>query len=107
MAELSPEARLQSRKFETEALRRIADVQYDALSVAMGCDKSTVSRMLGERGIKLAEIPLLLGALGWKIVGRDQQCMDRELYLAFRTIAQRALNAPTLQWDEPADEGAS
>lgn len=104
MPELSPESRLRSRNFETEALRRVADVQYDAIASALGCDKSTVSRMFGERGIKLSEVPLLLDSLGWKIVGKDQECMDRELFSAYKVIAQRAINQKKLDWDEPKAE---
>lgn len=99
MSELSPEAKLKSRNFETEALRRVATVQYDAIADALGCDKSTVSRMFGERGIKLAELPILLEALGWKIVGRDQRCVDKATYDAYRTLARVAVNAPELEWE--------
>lgn len=87
-AELSAQARLQSRNFETEALRRVAAVQYDAIAEALCCDKSTVSRMFGERGIKLAELPLLLDALGWKIVGKDQHCVPLDEFNAYRTLAR-------------------
>lgn len=91
---------MQSRNFETEALRRVASVQYEAIADAMGCDKSTVSRMFGERGIKLGELPLLLGALGWKIVGKDQHCVPRDEFEAYRTLARKAIAAPTLEWDD-------
>jgi len=100
MAELSHAARLQSRTFETEALRRVAAVQYDAIADALGCDKSTVSRMFGERGIKLAELPLLLDALGWKIVNKDQHCVPLDEFEAYRTLARIAIT-PKLSWDEP------
>lgn len=100
MSELSAESRLQSRNFETEALRRVAEVQYDAIAVALGCDKSTVSRMFGERGIKLAEIPLLLHALGWKVVSKDQHCVPRDEFEAYRTLARKAINGPKLEWTE-------
>jgi hypothetical protein len=101
MAEVCPGVRLKSRNFETEALRRVAEVQLDAIAVAMGCDKSTVSRMFGERGLKLGEVPILLECLGWKIVSRDQVCVDRKIYESFKTIAAAALSRPeTLCWDE-------
>ena len=102
MTEASAAGRVKSRNFEAEALRRVAEVQYDAIAVALGCDKSTVSRMFGERGLRLSEIPLLLECLGWKIVGRDQVCVDRAIYESFKTIATAALTRPeTLKWDEP------
>lgn len=87
MAELSPEALLRSRNFETEALRRVATVQYDAIAESLGCDKSTVSRMFGDRGIKLAEIPLLLNALGWKVVGKDKHCVPLAEFEAYKVLA--------------------
>jgi hypothetical protein len=98
MAELSPEARLQSRNFETEALRRVAEVQLDAIAVALGCDKSTVSRMFNDRGIKLSEIPLLLSALGWKVVSKEQHCVPREEYEALRVLAAKDFRPHQLEW---------
>lgn len=89
-----------ARNFESEALRRVADLQYDALAVALGCDKSTVSRMFGERGLRLAEIPVVLKALGWKLVSHDKVCVDRSVYESFRTIAAAALSDPKkLEWE--------
>lgn len=101
MTTSSPDALLKSRNFEVEALRRVADVQYDAIAVAIGCDKSTVSRMFGERGVKLAEIPLLLECLGWKVVSKDRVCIDRAIYESYKTIAAAAMTDPKkLLWDE-------
>lgn len=94
-----------ARNFESEALRRVADLQYDAIAVALGCDKSTVSRMFGERGLRLAEIPVVLRALGWKIVSRDQVCVNVDIYSAYKTLAAAALTNPrTLQWDNEETE---
>ena len=102
MPTLSPAAQLKSRNFEAEALRRVAALQYDAIADALGCDKSTVCRMFGERGVKLSEIPLLLEALGWKVVGKDQHCCPRDEFEAYRTLARAAITNPsTLSWDEP------
>lgn len=57
--------------------------------------------MFGERGIKLGEIPLLLDALGWKVVSKDRVCIDRAIYESFKTIATAAMIDPKkLQWDE-------
>lgn len=101
MATLSPDAQLKARNFEAEALRRVAAVQYDAIADALGCDKSTVSRMFGERGVKLCEIPLVLGALGWKIVGKDQHCVPLDEFEAYQTLARIAVNKPAkLEWGE-------
>lgn len=98
MSELSATALLKSRSFETEALRRVADVQYEAIANALGCDKSTVCRMFGDRGIKLAEVPLLLDALGWKVVSKDQHCVPRDEFEAYKTLARKAMG-PTLDWE--------
>lgn len=90
-----------ARNFESEVLRKVAEVQYDAIADALGCDKSTVSRMFGERGLRLAEIPVVLKALGWKLVSKDKVCVDRSVYESFRTIAAAALSDPKkLEWDE-------
>lgn len=98
MAELSPDALLKSRNFETEALRRVAAVQYEAIAEKLGCDKSTVCRMFGDRGIKLAEVPLLLEALGWKVVGKDQHCVPLDEFEAYRTLARITVAGPKLEW---------
>lgn len=105
MSTSSPTLPAYARNFEADALRRVADLQYDALALALGCDKSTVSRMFGERGLRLAEIPVVLKALGWKLVSQDKVCVDRSVYESFKTIAAAALSDPKkLQWDSGDDE---
>ena len=43
-----------------------------------------------------------LGALGLKVVGRDQVCIDRAIYESYKTLATAALTNPAkLNWDEP------
>lgn len=103
----SPVAQLQSRNFESEALRRVASVQYEAIADALGCDKSTVCRMFGERGVKLGEIPLLLDALGWKIVGKDQHCCSRDEFEAYRTLARVALVAEGRKLEQDWESSAT
>lgn len=89
-----------ARTFEAEALRRIAEVQLDAIAKAFDVDKSTASRMINERGLRLGEIPMLLEVLGWKIVDRTRVCVPREVFEAYRTIAKTAMTEPRqLSWD--------
>ncbi len=105
MAEASQPIPASARNFESEALRRVADVQLEAIAGKFGCDKSTASRMMGERGLKLYEIPMLLEVLGWKIVSASQVCVPREVFEAYRTIAKTALSEPShLHWGEPERE---
>lgn len=103
MPEASPPIPAFARSFESEALRRIANVKYDAIATKLNCDTSTVSRMLGDRGLKLAEVALLLDALGWKVVNRGQVCVPRDVFDAYKTIARTALLSPgQLNWEDDA-----
>lgn len=90
-----------ARTFESEALRRVAAVQLDAIACKFGCDASTVSRMLNERGLRLPEIAVLLDALGWKCVNKTQVCVPREVFEAYKTLAKTALTDPEkLHWED-------
>lgn len=101
MVEASHPIPASARNFESELLRRVATVQLDAIAGKFGVDKSTVSRMLNDRGLRLHEIPMLLEALGWKIVDRSRICVPREVFDAYRTIAATAMTHPEqLQWDD-------
>lgn len=85
-------------------MQRLASVKNQAVADAIGKDQSTVSRIAsGEAGIKLDDLQPFLAALGLKVVGANQVCVDREVYESYRTLARAAINDPAkLTWDEPS-----
>lgn len=82
-------------------MRRIAAVKNQTLSVAIGRDESTVSRIVsGETGIRLTELQAFLDALGVKVVDANQYCVPRDLWEAYRVIAARSFEQPVkLDWE--------
>lgn len=99
----SPEFAARSRKLVQTLLQRLAKVKNQDVGAAIGKDHSTVSRIAsGESGIKLEDLHGFLTALGLKVVDRNQVCIDREIYISYKTIATAAMNDPKkLNWDEP------
>lgn len=103
MAEACPQPSATARKFVQLVLQKVASVKNQAVAEAIGKDESTVSRIVsGESGIKLADLQPFLAALGLKVVGSDQVCIDRAIYESYKTLATAALTNPSrLNWDEP------
>lgn len=103
MAESSQQPSASARKLVQAVLQKVASVKNQAVAEAIGKDESTVSRIVsGEVGIKLNDLHPFLTALGLKVVGANQVCVDREVYESYRTLARAAINDPAkLNWDEP------
>jgi transcriptional regulator with XRE-family HTH domain len=103
MPESSQAPSAQARKLAQTILQRLAKVKNQDVGAAMGKDHSTVSRIAsGEAGVKLDDLHGFLTALGLKIVDRDQVCIDRDIYISYKTIATAAMNDPAkLNWDDP------
>ncbi len=75
-------------------LRRLATVKNDVIAVAIGHDVSHVCRIgSGERGIKLEELGLFLGALGLRVVevGGDSLTLPAEQVRALKVLARAGL----------------
>ena len=102
MSASCPKTSQPSRKLSQLILQRLAGVKNYTVAQAINKDESTVSRIVsGESGIKLDDLENFLGALDLKCVGRNQVCVDREEYAAFRALAARYIEQPPkLEWSE-------
>jgi transcriptional regulator with XRE-family HTH domain len=98
-----PQPSASARKLVQVILQSLARAKNQAVAEAIGKDESTVSRIAsGDTGIKLTDLQPFLSALGLKVVGANQVCVDREVYESYRTLARAAINDPQkLSWDEP------
>ena len=92
-----------ARRLTQNILQRSARVKNQVVGDAIGKDESTISRIMsGEMGLRLADLYGFLDALGLKIVGKEQVCIDRAIYESYKTLATAALvNPEKLNWDEP------
>lgn len=73
MSRLSETQEEIARKNNTIILQRLASVGNASVSVAIGCDESTISRMKSEKFQQLAEI---LAVLDLQVVSSDMQCFS-------------------------------
>lgn len=75
MSKLSDNQDAIARKNYSVIVQRLASVGNAAVSHALGCDESTISRMKPEKFQQLAEI---LAVLDLRIVSKDMQCFSKE-----------------------------
>lgn len=103
MSELGPQPSASARNLVQVVLQKLAKAKNATVAEAIGKDESTISRIVsGESGIKLADLQPFLAALGLKVVGAEQVCIDRAIYESYKTLATAALTNPSsLNWDEP------
>lgn len=82
-------------------LQKVAAVKNQTVAQAIRKDESTVSRIVsGETGIKLDDLQAFLAALEMKVVGRNQVCVDRAEYEAYRALAAKYMEtSPKLEWE--------
>lgn len=101
MNEVSNSAPQPTRNLAQVLMQRIASVKNQAVAAAIRKDESTVSRIVsGEAGIKLDDLGAFLGALDMKCVGKNQVCVDREEFIAYRALAAKYMEqSPALKWD--------
>ena len=84
-----------NRNLHAEILRRAAAVKNTTIAAAIGHDDGHVSRIhSGERGLKLEELEVYLGALGLKVIACDGDLMSlpAEEVRALRVLARKALD---------------
>lgn len=103
MTEACAQPSASARKLVQVVMQRLAKTKNQTVAEAIGKDESTISRIVsGDSGIKLTDLQPFLCALGLKVVGVDQVCIDRAIYESYKTLATAALTNPSkLNWDEP------
>lgn len=101
MTEVSNSAPQTSRSLAQFLLQRIATVKNQTVAQAIHKDETTVGRIVsGETGIKLNDLGAFLGALDMKCVGKNQVCVDREEFIAYRALAAKYMEqSPALIWE--------
>lgn len=75
MSKLSDNQEAIARKNYSMIVQRLASVGNAAVSHALGCDESTISRMKPEKFQQFAEI---LAVLDLQIVPKDMQCFSKD-----------------------------
>lgn len=88
-----------ARNIETRVMRAAQrDATQEAIGIALGVNKSTVSRLLTDH---LPNLAGLMAALGLKVVDADSRCVSRETYeFLTRTHARVMHRAPELIWED-------
>jgi len=79
------------RNLEMLLLRRVAVVTQAHVSLSMGKDKSTISRIFaGNHGVYISEMDVFLAALGLIVIESDSDTVTipRERYEALRLLAK-------------------
>lgn len=91
-----------ARNLSQILMQKIAAVKNQTVAQAIRKDESTVSRIVsGETGIKLDDLQAFLNALDLKCVGKNQVCVDRDEFIAYRALAQKYMSkAPELNWED-------
>lgn len=75
MSKLSDEQQKRARKNYSMIVQRLASVGNASVSLAIGCDESTISRMKPEKFQQFAEI---LAFIDLKIVPQSKRCFDEK-----------------------------
>lgn len=96
-----PSAR--ARKIAALVLRHVHDGKQAAIAAAIGCNDSTVSRLLSDHLDKLSQV---LAHAGLKVVPEHYRCVDPEVARAVEVLHERAMqrvgSSVALMWeDEP------
>lgn len=85
-----------ARKLSQALLRSIAIVKNQAVADALGCDDSTISRIVsGESGIKLLSLHPFLACLGFKVVPVGHVCIDAVEWQAKETLLKKLMERDT------------
>ena len=87
-------------------MQRLAAKKNSTVATAMGRDDSYISRVTsGELGIKLEDLHRFLDALDLKVVDKGHVCVEREVYLFYKTLAMKYMGLQQAEavledWDE-------
>lgn len=80
---------------------RMKSIKREALDAVMGHGETWTTKIVnGQAGVVLDDIPLLLDALGLKIVDKDDHTVPAELARAYETIARAAILGRSLLFSE-------
>lgn len=80
---------------------RLRSAKRAAIASALGKSDSWVDKVLnGESGVMLHDIQPLLDALLLKAVDKSKVCVDKDIFMSYRTIAGAAMESPQkLEWE--------
>jgi hypothetical protein len=96
---LDPSAR--ARKIAATVLHHVHDGKQVAIAAALGCNESTVSRLLTDHLDRLAQV---LAHAGLKVVPENFRCVDPEVAHAIEVLhdkAMRRVGSPvSLMWED-------
>jgi len=81
--------------------KRFMSEKDSVIESALGKKESWAKKVCaGDSGVLLEDIPKLLDVLGLKLVDKNKFCVDREVFLAYRTLASASMNERKLEWEE-------
>ncbi|HFK9714508.1 TPA: CII family transcriptional regulator [Pseudomonas aeruginosa] len=99
-SQLNPEQEARARKNYSLIVQRLASVGNAPVAHAVGCDKSTISRMKPEKFLEFARI---LAVLDLKVVGNEMKCFNEKEIAAILHLAKSKLSevesVEQLEWD--------
>lgn len=96
---VDPSAR--ARKIESVVLQHVHEGKQSAIAAAIGCNDSTISRLLTDH---LAKMSLVLAHAGLKVVPEGFRCVDPEVAHAIEVLHSKAMgrigSPVSLMWED-------
>lgn len=92
-----PNSGIAAESPRNQVLERLRDAKREAIEAELGKGESWATKLInGESGVRLADLPALLTALGLKVVGAQKICVNPDIARAYEVIVARATQARQL-----------